>query len=45
MSPAYKTILRSLLIGAMAGLLGGAITEWILPVRKVLPDDERIKAR
>ena len=41
----YKTILRSLLIGAVAGLLGGAIAEWILPQSKVLPDDERIKAQ
>ncbi|MCF8146050.1 MAG: hypothetical protein K9N21_19260 [Deltaproteobacteria bacterium] len=45
MPTVYKTILRSLLIGAVAGLLGGAIAEWILPQSKVLPDDERIKAQ
>ena len=41
----YKIILKSLLIGAIGGILGGTITEWILPQQKSLPDDERIIAQ
>lgn len=45
MKTVYKNILCSLLIGALFGLLGGTIAEWILPQSKGLPDDEIIKTQ
>ncbi len=41
----YKLIIRSLLIGAVAGLIGGGIAEWLLPFPQKQVDDEGIKSQ